>query len=114
MFWESRYPFVSFSRCSEVPHSRAAKSRTASRNAFCSSVNRSSDGRAAVAVALVIGSGLHGRVDGDDGRAAQPDVVLERDLRAIDLPLVRLAAELPGELGALGEAGGAEWVALRD
>ena len=40
--------------------------------------------------------------------------MLERDLRALDLPLLRLAAQLPHELGALREARGAERVALRE
>ena len=55
-----------------------------------------------------------GLVDGDDGGAAEPDVVLEGDLGAVDLALVGGAAQLPGQLAALGEAGGAERVALGD
>ena len=53
-------------------------------------------------------------VDGHDGRAAEAEVVLQADLRALDLALVGLAAQLPGELGALGQAGGAERMALGD
>ena len=49
-----------------------------------------------------------------DRRAAEPDVVLDRRLRARDLPLVRGAAQLPGEFRALRESGCAERVALRD
>jgi hypothetical protein len=55
-----------------------------------------------------------GRDRRDDGGAAEADVVLEGDLRALDLALVGLAAQLPVELGALREAGGAEGVALGD
>src|SRR5437763_480835 len=40
--------------------------------------------------------------------------VLNGELRAFDLSLVGLAAKLPGELGALGEPGGAERMALGD
>src|SRR3954447_22653773 len=56
----------------------------------------------------------HRLVHRDHGRAAEPDVVLERDLRAVDLAVVGLAAQLPRELGALREAGGPERVALGD
>src|SRR5690606_37499427 len=45
---------------------------------------------------------------------AESDVVLEGDLRAVDLTLVRGSAELPGEFGALREACCSEGVALRD
>src|SRR5580658_3707724 len=44
-------------------------------------------------------------VHGHDGGAAQTQVVLEADGRTGDLPLVRLAPELPRELGALGQPG---------
>ena len=40
--------------------------------------------------------------------------MLQRDARAVDLALVGLAAQLPGQLAALGQAGGAERVALGD
>ena len=40
--------------------------------------------------------------------------MLQGDGGAVDLARVGLAAQLPGELGALGEAGGAERVALGD
>ena len=40
--------------------------------------------------------------------------MLNGELRAFDLSLVGLAAKLPGELGALGEPGGAERMALGD
>ncbi len=53
-------------------------------------------------------------VDRHNRCAAEAEVVLERNLRAFDLTLVRLSAELPVELGALGEAGGAEGVTLGD
>ena len=53
-------------------------------------------------------------VRGDDGGAAETDVVLQADLRAVDLTLVRQAADLPVELGALREAGRAERVTLGD
>src|SRR5512142_2687784 len=53
-------------------------------------------------------------VDGDDGRAAEADVVLQRDLDAVDLALAGLTAQLPGQLRALRESGRAERVALAD
>ena len=53
-------------------------------------------------------------VDGDHGGAAEADVVLEGDLGAVDLALVGVAAQLPGQLGALREAGRPERVALGD
>ena len=53
-------------------------------------------------------------VDGDHGGAAEADVVLEGDLGAVDLALVGFAAQLPGQLGALGEPGRPERVALGD
>ena len=40
--------------------------------------------------------------------------MLERDLRALDLPLVGLAAQLPGQFRALRQPGRAERVALGD
>ena len=40
--------------------------------------------------------------------------MLERDPRAVHLTGAGLAAELPDQLGALGEAGGAEGVALAE
>ena len=60
-----------------------------------------------------LGSGRR-LVDGDHGGAAEADVVLQGDLGALDLALVRLAAQLPGQLRALRQAGRAERVALRD
>ncbi len=51
-------------------------------------------------------------VDRDDGGAAEPDVVLQRDLDAVDLAGARLTAQLPAQLRALGQAGCAERVAL--
>jgi hypothetical protein len=59
----------------------------------------------------VLGGGL---VHADHGGAAEADVVLEADLRSVHLTLVGLAAQLPRELRALGEAGRAERMALRD
>ena len=53
-------------------------------------------------------------VDGDHGGAAEADVVLERHLGALDLPLVGLAAQLPGQFRALRQPGRAERVALGD
>ena len=38
--------------------------------------------------------------------------MLQRELRALDLALPGLAAQLPDQLGALRQAGGAERVAL--
>src|SRR5438445_3790994 len=48
------------------------------------------------------------------GRAADADVVLQRDPRPLDLARTRRTAELPAELGALRQAGGSEGVALGD
>ena len=53
-------------------------------------------------------------VDSDNARSTKTKVVLEGDARIADLPLVSHATQLPAELGALGEACGSEWVALRD
>src|SRR5688572_22328743 len=53
-------------------------------------------------------------VHGHDARAAETEVVLERNLRAFDLALFGGAAQLPHELGALREAGRAERMALRE
>src|ERR1019366_1193637 len=53
-------------------------------------------------------------VDGHDGGAAEADVVLQGDLGALDLAGVGRAAQLPDELRALRQAGGAERVALGD
>ena len=50
----------------------------------------------------------------DHSRAAQSDVVLQRNPCALDLTLVGRPAQLRGELGALGEAGSAQRVALGD
>jgi len=47
-----------------------------------------------------------------DARPAEAEVVLERDLRALDLTLLGRAAQVPHELGALREAGGAQRVTL--
>src|SRR5581483_6089512 len=54
----------------------------------------------------------HLLVQGDHGGAAKPDVVLERHRGALDLALARLAAQLPDQLGALGQPGRAERVPL--
>jgi hypothetical protein len=45
-------------------------------------------------------------------RPAQPEVVLQRDARVLHLALLGLPAQLPGQLGALGQAHGAQRVAL--
>ena len=50
----------------------------------------------------------------DDARAAEAEVVLQRHLRVLHLALVRGAAQLPHQLGALREAGRAERVPLRE
>src|ERR1700679_1230127 len=63
---------------------------------------------------LLRGTSAHRLIDGDHGRAAEADVVLERHLRALDLPLVGLAAQLPGQFRALRQPGRAERVALGD
>src|SRR5205807_9573307 len=53
-------------------------------------------------------------VDRHHGGAAEAEVVLEGGLGAVDLAVAGVAAQLPRELGALGQAGGAEGVALGD
>src|SRR6185295_10776424 len=53
-------------------------------------------------------------VDGDHGGSAEADVVLQGGLRALDLALVGLAAQLPGQLRALRQPSGAERMALGD
>src|SRR4051812_36742803 len=53
-------------------------------------------------------------VGGDDHGAAEADVVLQGNAGVLDLALVSSAAQLPGEFGALGKAGGAQRVTLRD
>lgn len=64
----------------------------------------------------VVGLAVGASVEGDDGGAAEAEVVLEGEVAGGDGDeAVRgPAAELPGELGALGEARGAEGVALGD
>src|SRR5579875_2152828 len=59
-------------------------------------------------------SALGALIGGDDGGAAEPDVVLERRVDPRDLAAAGVATQLPRELGALREAGRAERVALRD
>src|SRR4051812_46481513 len=49
-----------------------------------------------------------------DAGTAEAEVVLQRDLGALDLAGFGLAAQVPDQLGALREAGGAERVALRE
>src|SRR4051812_26643562 len=51
-------------------------------------------------------------VEGDDAGAAQADVVLQAEPRALDLARAGLTAELPDELRALREAGRAQRVPL--
>src|SRR5438093_12655586 len=53
-------------------------------------------------------------VDGHDSGAAEPDVVLQPHLRAVDLSLVGVASQLPRELRALRQARRPERMALRD
>src|SRR3712207_288654 len=53
-------------------------------------------------------------IDRHDRGAPETDVVLKRHPGAVDLSRAGLAAKLPRELRALGEAGGAERVALGD
>jgi len=51
-------------------------------------------------------------VHGHDRGAAKTEVVLQPHLGPLHLALVGLTAELPGELGALRQAGGAQRVAF--
>jgi len=60
----------------------------------------------------VVGPASVAAVHGDDAGAAEAEVVLERDLGALDLASLGLAAQVLHELGALREAGRAERVAL--
>ena len=57
---------------------------------------------------------IHALVEGDDAGAAQAQVVLQRQPGAVHLALVGLAAQLPGEFGALCQARGAQRVALAE
>src|ERR1700722_11527628 len=50
----------------------------------------------------------------DDGRAAESDVVLQCGGNVVDLPLVGLAAQLPGQLGALRQTSGPQRMSLGD
>src|SRR5262249_34993044 len=61
-----------------------------------------------------VGSLLIPPIHRHDAGAAEAQVVLERDSGIGDLPVARLSAELPHELGALGDARRAERVALRE
>jgi hypothetical protein len=63
---------------------------------------------------LVAGAPSHRLVDGDHGGTAEADVVLEGHLCALDLALLGVAAQLPGQFGALGQAGRPQRVALGD
>src|ERR1017187_1383084 len=60
----------------------------------------------------VMGSAFRRPVDRDDSRAAEADVVLQSDLRAVHLTCVGLLAQLPAELAALREPGGAKRMTL--
>src|SRR5436309_8955323 len=51
-------------------------------------------------------------VDRYHRRPAQADVVLQRQVDVIDLPVLGLAAQLPAQLRALSQAGGTERVPL--
>ena len=51
-------------------------------------------------------------VEGDHGGAAEADVVLQGELRALDLTGAGLSAQLPDQLGALRQPGRAERVPL--
>src|SRR3546814_12130710 len=53
-------------------------------------------------------------LEGDDAGAAEPEIVLERVARALDLAFVGASAKLVGELVALREPRRAERVALRE
>src|SRR3712207_870593 len=51
----------------------------------------------------LMASGVDLPVDRDHARASEPDVVLEADRGPVDLTRLGVAAQLPGELRALGE-----------
>ncbi|KAB8670408.1 hypothetical protein FH972_026321 [Carpinus fangiana] len=67
-------------------------------------------GVADLACDLAVGALVHG----DDDGAAQAQVVLQAGVGAVDETVVSPAAQMPGELSALRDAGGAERVALGD
>ena len=50
----------------------------------------------------------------DHGRATQSEVVLQRHLGSVDLPLVGFAAQLPAEFGALRQSRGSQGMSLGD
>ena len=77
-------------------------------------LDRHREGRQRVAdVAAVDHRSLSLLVHRHDARAAEAEVVLQREPRALDLALLGLAAQLPHQLGALRQAGRAQRVALR-
>src|SRR4051794_11297812 len=76
----------------------ATKRRTASRKVSSSGVIHGD-------VGFTCSSFLYA-VHGDDAGAAEAQVVLQRDACALDLACARAAAQLVGQLEALGKAGG--------
>ena len=52
-------------------------------------------------------------VESNHAGAAQTQIMLETQARALDLPFPRAATQLVGQFETLCQAGGAEWVAFR-
>src|SRR6185503_9939915 len=90
------------------PGSRAATTATSSSSSPRAAAPPASRPRKATANSFRSVAAVHRH----DAGAAEAEVVLQGDLGALDLASVGLAAQLPDQLGALREAGGAERVAL--
>src|SRR3954471_23576161 len=60
-----------------------------------------------------MGTSILRPIERDDAGAAEPQIVLERNARALHLPLLRRAPQLLRELVALRKSGCAEWMPLR-
>src|SRR6185437_9589664 len=106
MYSEPRYPSVLRSTGSArgpIMHGQMMRKPLAGRG--CGTVCVGSRREVSALGALV---GRHHR------RPTEPDVVLQHRGEVVDLPLVGGAAQLPGELGALCQAGRAQWMALGD
>src|SRR4051794_18822481 len=70
--------------------------------------------RSRISATTTLGAIPRRLVERDNDGPADPDVVLEGRLGALDLAFVRLAAQLPGQFRALGRAGRSQRVSLRD
>src|SRR5919197_4073761 len=97
------------------PGARVMSAATRASLSRASASRAENTGTAAMSSAVTtIGGSAGPPVDGHHRGAAEADVVLEGDVDIVDLARVGVAAQLPVELGALGQSGGAEGMALRD